>query len=99
MLTFLRDHNYKVTQHLTTNLMLASMVMMTSVFSYGFENSVLSTIQAMTVTDQHTNANSERRTRRQAKIAGVKVHSGSVPSSVGILRASHSLLKSISKML
>uniref|UniRef100_A0A8H7KAI1 Major facilitator superfamily (MFS) profile domain-containing protein n=1 Tax=Bionectria ochroleuca TaxID=29856 RepID=A0A8H7KAI1_BIOOC len=48
MLTFLRDHNYKVTQHLTTNLMLASMVMMTSVFSYGFENSVLSTIQAMT---------------------------------------------------
>ncbi|VUC27305.1 unnamed protein product [Clonostachys rosea] len=48
MLTFLRDHNYKVTQHLTTNLMLASMVMMSSVFSYGFENSVLSTIQAMT---------------------------------------------------
>ncbi|CAH0021592.1 unnamed protein product [Clonostachys rhizophaga] len=48
MLTFLRDYNYKVTQYLTTNLMLASMVMMTSAFSYGFENSVLSTIQAMT---------------------------------------------------
>lgn len=44
---FLRDHNYKATKHVSTNLVLATMVLMTSVFAYGFENSVLSTVQAM----------------------------------------------------
>ncbi|KAH7324253.1 general substrate transporter [Stachybotrys elegans] len=44
---FLASHNYKVGQHVSTNLVLASMVMMSSVFAYGFENSVLATIQAM----------------------------------------------------
>ncbi|KAK7978745.1 aldehyde dehydrogenase [Apiospora saccharicola] len=36
---FLRDHNYKATKHVSTNLILATMVLMTSVFAYGFENS------------------------------------------------------------
>lgn len=44
---FLRDHNYKATKHVSTNLILATMVLMISVFAYGFENSVLSTVQAM----------------------------------------------------
>lgn len=47
MLKFLRDHNYKATKHVSTNLILAAMVLMSSVFAYGFENSVLSTVQAM----------------------------------------------------
>jgi hypothetical protein len=46
-LNFLRDHNYKIGKFLTTNTLFATFVMMTSVFAYGFENSVLSTVQAM----------------------------------------------------
>ena len=47
MWSFLRDHNYKATKHVTTNMILAAMTMMTSVFAYGFENSVLGAVQAM----------------------------------------------------
>ncbi|KAH7026648.1 low-affinity glucose transporter HXT1 [Microdochium trichocladiopsis] len=47
MLTFLRDHNYKLSEHVTSNLALAIVTMMSSIFAYGFETSVLSTIQAM----------------------------------------------------
>lgn len=47
MWSFLRDHNYKATKHVTTNMILAAMAMMISVFAYGFENSVLGAVQAM----------------------------------------------------
>ncbi|KAK6844384.1 general substrate transporter [Apiospora arundinis] len=47
MAHFLRDHNYKLGKHVSSNLIMATMVLMTSVFAYGFENSVLSTVQAM----------------------------------------------------
>jgi hypothetical protein len=50
MWTFLRDHNYKVSKHVTTNMLMAIVVMMSSVFAYGFDNSVISTVQAMTGT-------------------------------------------------
>ncbi|KAF9876581.1 hypothetical protein CkaCkLH20_05989 [Colletotrichum karsti] len=47
--THLYDHNRLVTKrHLTSNLLLVTMVLGTSVFSYGFEGTVLNTIQAMT---------------------------------------------------
>lgn len=47
LVRYLRDHNVKVTEHITRNLLLATIVMGTSVFSYGFETSVINTTQAM----------------------------------------------------
>lgn len=47
MWSFLRDHNRQVSKHVTTNLLLAMMSLCTSIFAYGFETSVLATIQAM----------------------------------------------------
>ena len=47
MLAFFCKHNYKITEHVTTNLVMAVTVAITSVFAYGFETSMLSTIQAM----------------------------------------------------
>ena len=47
MLPFLRDHNAMVTNHLSSNLLLAALVMGLSVFTYGFDNGVLDTVQAM----------------------------------------------------
>ncbi|RTE74410.1 hypothetical protein BHE90_011145 [Fusarium euwallaceae] len=47
MWAFLRDHNYHVSKHLTSNLLMSVMVLSTSVFTFGFETAVLSTVQAM----------------------------------------------------
>ena len=47
MLSFLRDNNRIVTSHLSSNTLMASIVMGISVFSYGFETGVLDTVQAM----------------------------------------------------
>ncbi|KAM5375789.1 hypothetical protein ACJZ2D_005845 [Fusarium nematophilum] len=47
MWTFLRDHNYHVSKHLTSNLLMAIVVLSTSVFTFGFETAVLATVQAM----------------------------------------------------
>lgn len=44
---FMQEHNAHVTQHITRNLLLAVIVMGTSVFSYGFETSIINTTQAM----------------------------------------------------
>ncbi|EEY18553.1 predicted protein [Verticillium alfalfae VaMs.102] len=37
MLTFLREHNYNVSKHITSNLLMAVMVLCTSVFTCGGE--------------------------------------------------------------
>ncbi|KAM9882665.1 hypothetical protein VD0002_g2037 [Verticillium dahliae] len=47
MLTFLREHNYNVSKHISSNLLMAIMVLCTSVLTFGFETSILSSIQAM----------------------------------------------------
>lgn len=48
MLDFLRRHNYKVTRHITSNLLMVTLVFGMSVFTFGYEGSTLNTIQAMT---------------------------------------------------
>ncbi|VUC32433.1 unnamed protein product [Clonostachys rosea] len=48
MLRFLRDNNRRVTKHITSNLLLATMSMAFSVFTFGFEQAVFDTVQAMT---------------------------------------------------
>jgi MFS transporter, SP family, sugar:H+ symporter len=47
MLRFLRDHNYQISEHVSSNLLLAMMVISCSVFTYGFETATLATVQAM----------------------------------------------------
>ncbi|KAK2058029.1 general substrate transporter [Colletotrichum caudatum] len=48
MLEYLRRHNYKVTTHITSNLLMVTMIFGMSVFTFGYEGSTLNTIQAMT---------------------------------------------------
>lgn len=48
MLDFLHRHNYKVTRHITSNLLMVTLVFGMSVFTFGYEASTLNTIQAMT---------------------------------------------------
>ncbi|KAL0936804.1 sugar transporter [Colletotrichum truncatum] len=49
---FLRKHNFKVTHHITSNLLWVTMVFGMSVFTFGYEGSTLNTIQAMTPFEQ-----------------------------------------------
>lgn len=46
--SFLTNHNKRVTQNITRNLILSTFVLGLSVFTFGFETTVLSTTQAMT---------------------------------------------------
>ncbi|OLN87617.1 putative glucose transporter rco-3-like protein 2 [Colletotrichum chlorophyti] len=48
MLQFFQTHNYKVTRHITSNLLWVTLVFGMSVFTFGYEGSTLNTIQAMT---------------------------------------------------
>lgn len=50
LVSFLTDHNKRVTQNVTRNLILSTFVLGLSVFTFGFETTVLSTTQAMTRT-------------------------------------------------
>ncbi|OBR05309.1 Hexose transporter [Colletotrichum higginsianum IMI 349063] len=52
MLDFLHRHNYKVTRHITSNLLMVTLVFGMSVFTFGYEASTLNTIQAMTPFEQ-----------------------------------------------
>ncbi|KXH59216.1 hypothetical protein CSAL01_11772 [Colletotrichum salicis] len=52
MLDYLRRHNYKVTRHITSNLLMVTLVFGMSVFTFGYEGSTLNTIQAMTPFEQ-----------------------------------------------
>ncbi|KAH7311353.1 general substrate transporter [Stachybotrys elegans] len=47
LVNFMREHNAHVTKHITRNLLLATIVIGISVFSYGFETAVINTTQAM----------------------------------------------------
>ncbi|KAE9567315.1 hypothetical protein CGMCC3_g16504 [Colletotrichum fructicola] len=47
-LAYLRQHNFKVTRHITSNLLWVTLVFGMSVFTFGYEGSTLNTIQAMT---------------------------------------------------
>ncbi|KAH8882258.1 low-affinity glucose transporter HXT1 [Thozetella sp. PMI_491] len=47
MWAYLRDHNYKISKNMNTNLLLAMVVLSSSIFTYGFETATLSTVQAM----------------------------------------------------
>ncbi|TDZ16864.1 putative glucose transporter rco-3 [Colletotrichum orbiculare MAFF 240422] len=51
-LDYLRKHNFKVTRHITSNLLWVTLVFGMSVFTFGFEGSTLNTIQAMTPFEQ-----------------------------------------------
>lgn len=46
--SFLQKHNKQVTQYVTRNLIYSTFVLGLSVFTFGFETTVLSTTQAMT---------------------------------------------------
>ncbi|OHW89894.1 sugar transporter [Colletotrichum incanum] len=48
MIDFLRRHNYKLSRHITSNLLMVTLVFGMSVFTFGYEGSTLNTIQAMT---------------------------------------------------
>jgi hypothetical protein len=48
LVSFLTNHNKRVTQNVTRNLILSTFVLGLSVFTFGFETTVLSTTQAMT---------------------------------------------------
>lgn len=48
LVSYLRDHNKRVTANVTSNLIYSTFVLGLSVFTYGFETTVLSTTQAMT---------------------------------------------------
>ncbi|KAF9871339.1 hypothetical protein CkaCkLH20_11260 [Colletotrichum karsti] len=47
-IAYLRSHNFKVTHHITSNLLWVTLVFGMSVFTFGYEGSTLNTIQAMT---------------------------------------------------
>lgn len=48
LVEYLTDHNKRVTPNVTRNLILSTFVLGLSVFTYGFETTVISTTQAMT---------------------------------------------------
>ncbi|KAH6693601.1 general substrate transporter [Plectosphaerella plurivora] len=48
LVSYLTDHNKRVTPNVTRNLILSTFVLGLSVFTYGFETTVISTTQAMT---------------------------------------------------
>lgn len=50
LLPFLQRHNGRITENISSNLVLATLVLGLSVFTYGFETTVLSSTQAMTRT-------------------------------------------------